>query len=165
MNKKNKNVTSEMDIKGLIIIVCVLVVIAVVAYLLTVGAQKLGWFDEGYYKPEVPEAVISYDNINAGTIFNRKDKEYYVLIADFSDKESVYVNSLGSLYKEKEDSLPLYFVDTGDNINSSIVGSESKNAQDIKGLKVNGHTLIKISNGKNVKFVTGDENIKKELGL
>ena len=105
MNKKNKNVTSEMDIKGLIIIVCVLVVIAVVAYLLTVGAQKLGWFDEGYYKPEVPEAVISYDNINAGTIFNRKDKEYYVLIADFSDKESVYVNSLGSLYKEKEDSI------------------------------------------------------------
>ena len=34
-----------------------------------------------------------------------------------------------------------------------------------KDLKINGHTLIKISGGRNVKYVEGDENIKVELGI
>ncbi len=157
---------SELDIKGLIIIIIVLVVLVGLVYLLTVGAQKLGWFNEHYTKPEVQEAVISYENINAGTIFDRSDNEYYVAIADFSDKNNIYLDSLISKYKEKEDSLPVYVVDLSDGLNSSIKSEENNTfATKVSELKVKDNTLIKITNGNNAGYLVGDESIKSELGL
>ena len=90
--KKTKNESVEMnDIKKLSIIVGVIVVAFGIVYGLTVGATKLGLFEPHYTKPEAADAVISYEKINAGTILNRSDSEYYVVIADFSDNKNVYI--------------------------------------------------------------------------
>ena len=157
MSKSNKSVEKEMNIKGLVIIICVLLVVLGLIYVLTIGAQHLGWFDVGYTKPEVGNAVISYD---------RSESEYYVLIADFDSRDTVYVSGLISSYKNKENVLPLYVVNTADKLNSSIVSDTANSmAQSVEDLKVSESTLIKISNHRNVMFVTGDANIKTELAL
>lgn len=164
---KKENVVEEVDIKGFIKVVVAIAVVVVVAYGLTLLAKHIGLFDIRYVKPEVSNATISYENILAGTIFNRSESDYYVMIGDFESDDSVYIGSLGNLYKNKEgDKIPLYAVDLSESLNKSIIGENSNpSAQTINDLKVNGHTLIKISGGRNVKYIEGDENIKIELGL
>lgn len=167
MAKKVKNtIKDEMDIKGAIILVLVLTGVVLVMYLLTVGAQKLGWFDLRYVKPEVQTATISYDNILAGTIFNRQSGEYYVMIADFSSDDNIYLSSLGSSYNKKEDKLNLYSVDLGNLMNKSIIGETSNpSAQSVESLSINEPTLILVKDGRNSKYIPGVENIKTELGV
>lgn len=167
MAKKVKNtVKDELDIKGAIILVLVLTGIVLVMYGLTIGAQKLGWFDLRYVKPEVQAATISYENILAGTIFNRQDEEYYVMIADFSGDENIYLSSLGNLYNKKTDKLNLYFVDLGNLMNKSIIGETSNpSAQEVANLSISEPTLILVKNGRNTKYIPGIDNIKTELGV
>ena len=80
--KKTENLS---ELKGLGKILLILVVAFIAMYLITLGANKAGLFDPGYNKPEVSDAVISYENIMAGTIFNREGN-YYVAILDSKDK-------------------------------------------------------------------------------
>ena len=67
--KKTENLS---ELKGLGKILLILVGAFIVMYLITLSANKAGLFDPGYNKPEVSDAVISYENIMAGTIFNRE---------------------------------------------------------------------------------------------
>ncbi len=164
MNKKKVN--EEMDVKGLVIITVVLCVLVLLIYLLTLGAQKLGWFNEGYVSKEVTNAVISYEKINAGTVFKRSDSEYYVFIADLKSDKSIYSSTLVDIYKNKEGSIPLYIVDLSEGLNKFIISEENNyNANNASELKVKDNTLIKIQNGARVSYVTGDDAIKSELGL
>lgn len=165
-DKKNvkKNNTNSFDIKGFVITIVALICILGVIYGLTLGAQNLGWFDLDYFKPEVSKGVISYNNILAGTIFDRNEEEYYVLIADFSEEDSIYLSSLYSMYQEKEDKISLYIVDLNDGMNKTIIGSESNpDAQEVDELNISDFTLIKIIDGENVLYVEGVENIESEL--
>lgn len=163
---KNQNLNNGIKVKEGIIIVVVIFVIIAIVYLLTMGAQKLGWFDLGYTKPEVESAVISYENILAGSIFNKQSGEYYVMIADYDNDSSIYVSSLGSLYNEKENKINLYAVNLGEGLNKSIMGEKSNvAAQDVSNLSVSGPTLIKIRDGRNIRYIEGEENIKLELGV
>lgn len=164
--KNNKKVQEELDIKGIVILFSVLIGIVILIYLLTLGAQKIGLFDEGYTKPEVKTPIISYEKILAGNVFNMKDETYYVMIADFEDLDSVYFSSLGSLYKDKKDSLPLYTVDLSEGMNKKIIGENiNREAQSASELSVGAQTLIKIQNGRNVKYIDNVEDVKTELGI
>ncbi len=167
MARKVNRVNEEVNVKEAIIVVLVISLIVLVMYGLTIGAQKLGWFNQGYVKPEVSSAVISYEKILAGTIFNRVEEEYYVLVADFDSEDSVYVSSLASLYNKKEgDKLHMYAVNLGEGMNKGILSDTSNpSAQNVESLKVNGPTLFKIRNGSNVRCLEGNENIKTELGV
>ena len=134
MNKKKVN--EEMDVKGLVIITVVLCVLVLLIYLLTLGAQKLGWFNERYVPKEVANAV------------------------------SIYSSTLVDIYKNKEESIPLYIVDLSEGLNKFIISEENNyNANNASELKVKDNTLIKIQNGARVSYVTGDDAIKSELGL
>jgi len=156
----------EVDLKGFIVVILAIAIVVVIAYGLTLLAKHAGLFDLRYIKPEIAAATIDYENISAGTIFNRIENEYYVMIGDFESEESVYVGSLGSLYKNKTDKIPLYSVDLSEGLNKSVISDTSNpSAQTVSDLKINGHTLIKISGGRNVKYIEGDENIKIELGI
>ncbi len=107
--EKKKTETNDLgDIKKLTIIVLVILVIFGLVYLLTLGANKLGLFEEHYKSPETTESVIGYERIPAGTILNRETGEYYVLVSDFSQNKSVYLESLYSTYNKKETKLNIY---------------------------------------------------------
>lgn len=164
--KNNKKKQEEFDIKGLVIVFSVLLAIVIIIYLLTLGAQKIGLFDEGYYKPEVATPVINYDKILSGTIFNREESEYYVLIYDFEKESNIYYEGLASLYNKKEDKIKLYLVDLSDEMNKNIIGEDSnKNAQSVNELSVKDGTLIKIVNGNNANYLESKEEITNELEI
>lgn len=151
------------ELKGLGKILLILVVAFIAMYLITLGANKAGLFDPGYNKPEVGDAVISYENIMAGTIFNREGN-YYVAILDSNDKMNTYYESVISNYQKKEDKTPLYVVDLSDELNKSIIGEkDNKDAKSIKELSVKNSTLLKIKNNKIVKYLIDIEDIENEL--
>ena len=57
-------------------------------------------------------------------------------------------------------------MDLSEGLNKMIISdSSNSSAQTVSDLKINGHTLIKVSGGRNVKYIEGDENIKIELGI
>jgi len=164
--KNNKKKQEEFDIKGLVITFGVLLVVVLIIYLLTLGAQKIGLFDEGYYKPEIKTPVISYDKILSGTIFNREESEYYVIIFDSSKDSNIYYDGIISLYNQKEDHLKVYAVDLSNDMNKNIIGDNSNSGvQSVNDLSVKDGTLIKISNGVNTRYVEGEEAIKSEFGI
>lgn len=165
VNKKSVN--EEIDIKGAVIVVLSILAVVGALYGLTVGAQKLGWFDEGYVKPEVKSATISYENILAGMTFNRAEDEYYVVFDDFDSDDSIYLSSLGSLYNQKkEGKLPVYVVNLANGMNKNIISEEANPyVQDVSELRIDDATLIKVKSGKNVKYIKGVDNIKIEFGV
>lgn len=160
--KEKANDLSEL--KGLGKIILILAGAFIIMYLLTLGATKLGWFDTGYTKPNVEDAVISYEKIMAGSVFDKKDDSYYVAIANFKNTNNMYYQSIVSAYKSKKEHLPFYVVDLSDELNKSII-SDTNNTKATKAseLKVKDLTLIKITNGKIEKYITGIENIETEL--
>ena len=163
--EKKKTETNDLgDIKKLTIIVLVILVIFGLVYLLTLGANKLGLFEEHYKSPETTESVISYEKIPAGTILNRETGEYYVLISDFSQNKSVYLEGLYSTYNKKETKINIYIVDLSDELNKSIIGEkDNKDAKSIKELSIKNSTLLKIKNNKIVKYLIDIEDIENEL--
>ena len=151
------------ELKGLGKILLILVGTFIVMYLITLSANKAGLFDPGYNKPEVSDAVISYENIMAGTIFNREGN-YYVAILDSKDKMNTYYESLISNYQKKEDKTPLYVVDLSDELNKSIFGEEDNiKASSLSDMSVKSSTLLLIKNGKIVKYIIDMDTIESEL--
>lgn len=163
--EKKKTETNDLgDIKKLTIIVLVILVIFGLVYLLTLGANKLGLFEEHYKSPETTESVISYEKISAGTILNRETGEYYVLISDFSQNKSVYLEGLYSTYNKKETKLNIYIVDLSDELNKSIIGEEDNiKASSLSDMSVKSSTLLLIKNGKIVKYIIDMDTIESEL--
>ncbi len=114
------------------------------------------------YKKQVGEATIQNDKILAGSTFNKSDDEYYVLFYDVTG-DSTYTD-LYSSYKEKEEHLPIYYVDIKEGLNSKFIGEDiNEEPTDISELKVNGPTLIKISNKEVEEFITNTDEIKEKL--
>lgn len=163
--RKEKNVYSEENsIKSFLITIIIILGGLGLVYLFTLLAQKNGLFDSGYNKPEVTESDISYTNISYGTIFDRNESEYYVLITNSESSDYIYLSSILSKYIDNEDSLPIYIVDTNDAFNKSIVSdTDNISAKDSSEISVKDNALIKISDKENVKYLTDIEEINEEL--
>lgn len=160
---KKEEVKKDETIKDFIIIVLVLTIAFLVIWALTLGAKRLGWFNQHYSKPEVEDAIISYDNIELGTIFNRSESEYYVALFD-GEKDEMYLNTLITNYKEKENALKVYIVDLSEGLNSSALSEENNtNTSKVNELKINDTTLIHVRNGQNIEAIVGIDNIANAL--
>lgn len=131
-------------------------------YLGMLGMQALGVFDKGYVAPSKGETEIDHEFISIGTVFNRELDTYYVLFDNYESNytKDAYINYLVDTQKD----VKAYKVDMSA-LNNDKYASEESNpkAQKVEDLKINGITLIKISKGKNVKYITGSEEIEKYL--
>ena len=126
--------------------------------------NNLGVFDEGYTKPDRGEITISYETATVGTMFNRPEEEYYLIFDEYTENLNQYLTSILYRYSSEEDKLPIYQIDMNDGFNTKYIGEQGNpSAQKVEDVKINGITLIKISNGKNVKYIEGIENIENEL--
>lgn len=133
-----------------------------VCYLGVLGMQALGVFDKGYIAPDKGETEISHEFISIGTVFNRDLDTYYVLFDNYESDytKDAYINYLVD-YELKD---KVYKVDMNDLNNSKYKSDEANTkAQKVEDLKINDITLIKISKGKNVKYITGSEKIEEFL--
>ena len=162
--KKIENNKLDGEIISFIKIAIGVGLVVLVVFGATISMNKLGVFDEGYTKPERGEIIISYEDATVGTIFNRPDTEYYVVFDNFTENPNQYLTSILFRYSSIEDGLPIYRVDMSNGFNTKYAGEQGNpSAQKVEDVKINGVTLIKIVNGKNVKYIEGTTNIENEL--
>lgn len=162
--KKIENNKLDGEILSFIKIALGVGVVVLIVFGATILMNKLGVFDEGYTKPERGEIIISYEDATVGTIFNRPDAKYYVIFDDFTENPNQYLTSILFRYSNEEETLPIYKVDMSNGFNTKYAGEQGNpSAQKVEDIKINGVTLIKIVNGKNVKYIEGTTNIENEL--
>lgn len=161
MKRKDRIYTEEQkEIAKFVKILLGLVVIIGALYLFTVFVVN----KEDSYKRTNTDGEIKYDNIVLGTLLNRADDEYYVLVLDTMQMSNdVYLN-LSNQYKSGVKHLPIYIADLSNELNKSFIGDVSNYSTDsIDNLKIKGTTLIKVKNHKIVKFIENNDDIIEEL--
>lgn len=168
VEKKRMSVREKEEIYSLIKTIVVVAAIFGLAYVGSYFMVKEGLLDKGYQVPEVNTPVFDYQTATIGTVFNKADKEYYVVFDKFGDvhEKSVYLDSLLTMYGNKEKKLPIYKVDMTLGENAKYASNKSnRKAQKSTELKINGITVIKVKNGKNVLYLEDVTKIAKEFGL
>lgn len=146
------------QIRNLIIIFIVVVLICVGVYFLTDNMIKR----ESNSNNTTQEVEIDYDIATVGTMFNRVEEEYYVLM--YSSENDSKLDSVLNKYRSSDDYIKTYFIDLDKKVNSSILGDKLvKEPKNSKEVKVTGATLYKIKNGTVVKCYSGIEEITNVL--
>lgn len=161
-NKKKYEITVEDGAKSFVLTFIGVLVFIAVMYLGILGMEKLGVFDAGYVAPSKGETEISHEFINIGTVFNRDVETYYVLFDNYESNytKDTYINYL----LDYESDIKVYKVDMSIDANKKYLSEEvNEKAQSVNDLKINDITLMKVSKGKNVKYVIGSENIEEYL--
>ena len=142
--------------KKYIIILGVILLIISIMYVMLVMHEKnkLIW-----KKDDIDEVVGGYEIVDDDIIFaveslSQKEEEYYVYFYDFDNEDWRISNFIyGKIGDNK-----IYEVDLSNGLNKNYVSNESNRyAKDIDDLKVVGNTLIKVCNGKIVKYYEGNE--------
>lgn len=151
--KKTSNYEPSIDtstsFSGSIKVIIAIAIIFVVFYLLTVLI-----LNKKSTKIET-NSSIQYTKILAGTTFNQKSSDYLVFFYDYSSSESSDYADLVSKYRNKDKALTIYTVDLNEGLNKKYISTDSnKDVQNVKDLKINGPTLIRIKDHKNVSYVT-----------
>lgn len=171
-NKKAKKIkadsfkTEEQKeiIRFIKILLIVLLFIFVVYFVTSFFVKK----DLTSTKEKTAVTEISYSKMIFGTMLNRPYKEYYVLAYSSEDNKANYYGSLGDKYSNKTESLNLYYIDLADTMNKDYIAHDGKSntdAKELADLKVGRITLIKISDGKIVKYFENITDIKNELNI
>lgn len=162
----NMGVSSEDEniIRKFIIIIVIIVILVGLIYWVTELTHK-----KEETKDTVTTGEIDYTVVSIGTMFNRPEKEYYVLIYDLEDENSILYSAVINKYlndtskKEK-----LYYCDLGNTLNKKYYdvnndGKSNTSAKNINELDLGKLTLIKIKNGEIIKYLEDFETIKSEL--
>ena len=115
-----------------------------------------------FNKKDENKSEVNIDNktIMLGQLFDQSEEEYYVLVYDVSDKESL-IKSWISIYESSEGALTVYKVDSSKKFNSNYITKENSNkdATGLDNLKVISPTLIKVKNKTIVGYIEGEDEI------
>lgn len=162
-NRRQRRYTKEIQddytqsTKTIIITLLVVLIIVLLFYLMTVIINNKNRRLNTKEK-EKKEAVIQYREILGDDTFTMNDKDYYVVFYDFESPDAVYIDYLVDQYAETGGSI--YTVDLSKKFNSKFLSEETNSKAKKAGeLKVKHATLIEIKDGKNVKYVEGNEDI------
>ncbi len=160
---KSPNVMSDdqNEVRNFIIIIIVLLVIIGGIYLVS----RLLTNKEDSKDQEPVAGSINYNTTLIGNMLNKPDDEYFVLIYDSKDIQSISYSGLASAYSENEDALPIYVADLNNELNKKYYDPENINANttNFDKFKVGDITLLQISNKKIKKSYTKIEDIKEVL--
>ena len=145
--EKDKN---KYPVKDQITTVTIIAIVMVVIAIVTIIVTNLAKGEYTFGKKNL------YNEIIAGQVFNREEKEYYVV---FYDNEDIKTTVLGLDTKSK-----IYLVNLDEAFNKNILSlSTNIKASNIDEFKVYTNTIIKIKDKENVEQVTGDDEIKEYL--
>lgn len=159
MYKTNTNT----ELEYMKVIKVAIVVILILALTWFVTALVSGEIEFGNKEEETEEVSIQYDEIIAGQIFNRVEKEYYVLLFNFTDTFASHYLSLIDAYDTEEDSLPFYIVDLEKKVNLQYVLQEGEGLTEkpssLAKFKATNPTIVRIKNGKVVERISERDNV------
>ena len=154
------------EVKRFIIILLSIIVLVLAVY----GITRLVNKDKDNNDDRtITAGSIDYDKVSVGTLFNRADSEYYVIVYDGEAPNAIYYSALMNKYMDKEKSNKVYYCDLSNELNKKYYVGEDKdsnpNATTSSELAFKDLTLIKIKNGKIVKYLETLDTIKTELGI
>ena len=165
-NGKGEKYISEdaKEVRNFLIILFSIIIVVLIVY----GVSKIFIKDQALETEKtVTEGKIDYVIVSVGTMFNRNYDEYYVAIYDEENPRAVLYSAIITKYINNEDSAKVFFCDLGNKLNSKYyVGEEGQsnpNAQNINELAFKDLTLVKIENGKIVKYIEDFDTFKEEL--
>lgn len=167
-NKTQKYVTEEqMEIKKFIFVLLGLLILLVGVYFFTRAFVTKDLHKSTNNDVNYTEGKVSYDVVVVGTMLNRPVSEYYVYAFSNEDTKAIYYNTLVSKYSTNEKALQVYYLDIDNALNKDYVdkSNASKSFTTINDLKLGELTLMKVKDGKVTKYMTNEEEIKKELGI
>lgn len=163
-DKKKRNIyyakTSEQrEMSNFFIVIIVVLVCVGGIYFLTRAFVTKDLFNKDTPRETVvTPGEINYDVAIMGTMLNRADEEYYVVIFDSTSNYAYDMNNLVKTYISAEKHLPVYVVDLS---NKTMNGNGkyydpsniSTNPTSLDDLKVGNRTVIKVKKGKINKFI------------
>ena len=169
-NKKNTNKISLVDkyrygvpdgVKNAIWVVVIVLVVFLIFYLITVF--RLGGFSSD--KSSKKNTSIQYQEILAGSAFNRSESDYMVVFYNISDKEnedSQSITSTVSGYSSENTNVALYTCDIGNEFNKKFTTTEEANTNPFspEDLLINGPTLIRFTNGELKEYSQGTSEVQ-----
>mgnify|MGYP004469516031 CR=1 FL=1 len=166
--KKNKipkyRTEEQEEIIRFIVILIIVIAFVLGIYFFTKNIVKKTKIDT---TENVTEGQIDYSKVTVGTMLNKSDETYYVIVYNSEDIQSPIYSTIASKYSENEKSLPIYTCDLANTLNKDYVAQEESNpkATKIEELAFKEFTLLKIKNGKINKYIEGLDSIRSELGL
>ena len=160
--KKEKNFEEETNyVSRFILYLLIFLILLIIGYLIIgIFVNKTISFNKKDTK-ETSEVTIDNNTILAGEIFDQKEDEYYVLVYNKNEENSILGTWKGA-YSGKENALKIYEVDSETKLNGNFIVKENSNkdAQSYSELRIISPTLIKINNKKIVEYIEGEEQIK-----
>lgn len=169
--KMDKYETEEqVELKQFIKILVVLIILVVGVYFLTRAFVTKDLFNKKEESSETTKGTINYSTTLIGNMFNKIDKEYYVLMYDTEDLQAAYYSGFMSNYsknKDNDDFINIYFANLNNPLNHKYVTDNEEeiniNTTNFDEFKVGKLALIKVTDGKISKAITNAEEIAKEL--
>ena len=113
----------------------------------------------------ITEGTINYTMTLIGSMLNKPEEEYYVIIYNADDIRSVYYSGLISNYNRNEDALTVYYANLANELNKKFYAPDNMNLEttNISDLRVGDLTLIKVKNGEIAEVWDNEEEIANEL--
>ena len=169
-NKKPKTKISLIDkykygvpdgVKSAIGVIVVVLCVLLIFYLITV--VRLGGFSSD--KSSKNNTSIQYQEILAGSAFNRSESDYMVVFYNISDTENEDSQSITSTvggYSSETTNVALYTCDLGNEFNKKFTTTESSNTNPFgaEDLLINGPTLIRFTNGELKEYIEGKSEVE-----
>jgi len=158
--KQSKILSDDVvKVKNMFILLVGIVIVCVGLFFLT---EKMIEKDTKTNEESVP-VEIDYDIASIGTMFNRAEDEYYVLLYS-KEENSVDLDSTLDAYRSSDNYIKTYYVNLDLKINNFVLGdSFVEKPTNSNEVKVNGATLYKIIGGKVVSSYNGVDSIKDVL--
>lgn len=142
-------------IKKLLLILLIIVLVILGLYVFTdkVVMEK--------QETNTNEVEFDYDTATIGTILNRPYDEYMVLLYNSKEDNATYYSTLLAKYTGD---VKLYFVDLSLKSSEKYISDTSSGIfNSINDAKFSGPTLLRIKNGKVIKFLETKDEIKENL--
>lgn len=155
----NKVSEDVLQVKTSIILFIIVVLVCVGIYFLTDTMIK----KEANSNNKIKETTINYDIATVGTMFNRIESEYFVLLYSNKDDGSKLNNVLDT-FRSSDNYVKTYYIDLDNKFNKDVLGDELvKEPKTSNEVKVKGATLYKIKDGKVIDCIIGEDEITKKL--
>jgi len=162
-NNKSKITKNDNELVKLIKIVLIITVIMAIFYGITMLVTKNRELSTYENNGNSEKAVIQYENIMIGTLLNKEENRYYVLIEEDEDQRIVEYDNLIQLASAKEDTPRFYTANLTDSFNKNYLAKEANITDNMEEFKVSGTTLIEIKDGKIINTYMNYDEIKEEL--
>ena len=156
----------QKEVYKLVMIVMIVIAVLSLVYLFSRAFISKDLFkskEETKTTTETKTPEFNYSKIIVGELLNRPYDEYYVIAFDNTGDLAFDYNNMISAYNGKT---KLYTLDLNDGFNKKFASDKSNpQATSIEELAFGEITLLKVKNGKIVKYLEDKNDIRSELKI